>query len=375
MESKYEFLKERFNRWLRANDGAAVIAVSPENVLHTSGAFIISQRIIRDRLAMTVYPLEGEPTFLVGDVVYRTAAADSWIEDTRAYTEHHETPMQGLAEILREKGLEQSRIGLETRYLPAESYLELTRELPGASFFDAEEILNETRMIKSPEEIDLMRRNALAAEKAIEYGYAFSRAGDAEFQVVNKMRKALHELGGEWNPFTTLAAGAENTMKGHHVAGDKALLPGEIVRVDMVGFWQGYYTDFARMAVVGRASEAQRKSYRKVIDVQRHVMESARAGVGARDLYQSCVDYSQEIEMPFDMSLIGHSLGIGLHEYPVLGPTYQEKLEANMTLCIEIASRVPGIGRFHVEDLILVEEGGYTRLTDHMDTEEMLVIR
>lgn len=79
--------------------------------------------------------------------------------------------------------------------------------------------------------------------------------------------------------------------------------------------------------------------------------------------------------MPFDMGLIDHSLGIRWHEYPVLRPTYEKQLEANMTLCIEIASRVPGVGRFHVEDLILVEEGGCTRLTDHMDTGETVVIR
>lgn len=375
MESKYEFLKKSFAQWLHENEAGAVIAVSPENVLHTSGAYIISQRMIRDRLAMAIYPSEGEPTFLVGDVVHRTAKAASWIEDTRAYTEHHETPMQALAQILREKGLATGRIAMETRYLPAESYLELVGELPDATFFDAEDILNDTRMIKSHDEIELMRRNAIAAEKAIEYGYLFSRPGDTELQVVQKMGKALHELGGEWSPFATLAAGAEHTMAAHHIAGDKPLLPGDILRVDMVGYWRGYYSDFARMAVVGEPSDAQRKAYHQVIDVQRYVMEAAKPGALACDIYQACVDYSQEIGMPFDLNLIGHSLGIGLHEYPVLGPTYEKSLKANMTLCIEIVSKVPGLGLFHIEDLILVKEDGYARLTDHMDTSEMLVIR
>jgi Xaa-Pro aminopeptidase len=373
--TKYEFLKERFSHWLGENGGGAVVAVSPENVLHTSGAYIASQRMIRDRLAMTIYPAEGEAAFLVGDVVHRTAKADSWIEDTRAYAEHHQTPMEGLAEILRENGLARSRIALETRYLPAESYLELVRELPDAVFFDAEEILDETRMIKSADEIDLMRRNAIAAEKAIEYGYLFSRPGDTERQVVARMRRALLELGGEWNPFITLAAGTANTLEGHHVAGDKPILPGEILRVDMVGFWRGYYTDFARMAVVEEPSKAQRELYHKVVDVQRHVMEAARPGVRACDLYQACADYSQQIGMSLDVNLIGHSLGIGLHEYPVLGPTYEKPLAANMTLCIEIASRVPDLGMFHVEDLILVTQDGYECLTDHINTSEMLVIR
>lgn len=375
MASKYEFLKERFNRWLDVNGGEAVVAVSPENVLHTSGAYIVSQRMIRERLAMTIFPLEGEPTFLVADPVYRTAKADSWIEDTRAYTEHHETPMQALAGVLREKGLAQSRIALETRYLPAQSYLELTHELSKALFFDAEEVLNQTRMIKSQDEIGLMRRIAVAAEKAIEYGFLFSRPGDTELQVVGRMQRALHDLGGEWNPFITLAAGAENTTKKHYAASAKSILPGDILHVDMVGFWHGYYTDFARMAVVLNPDDAKREAYSRVIDVQRHVMEAARPGVRACDLYQTCADYSRQIGMPFNMNLIGHSLGIGLHEYPILGPAYEQTLEPNMMLCIEVASMVPGLGRFHVEDLILIGEDGYMLLTDHMDTSEMTVIR
>jgi Xaa-Pro aminopeptidase len=375
VQSKDDFLKERFTHWLHQHEADAVVAVSPENVLHTSGAYIASQRMIRDRLAMTIYPARGEPVFLVGDVVHRTAKADSWIEDTRAYTEHHQTPMQGLAEILREKGLAQGRIALETRYLPAESYLELVGELPDAAFFDVEEILNETRMIKSNHEIELMHRNAIAAEKAIGYGYLFSRPGDTEAQVVARMRRALLELGGEWNPFITLAAGAGNTLEAHHVAGDKPILPGEILRVDMVGFWRGYYTDFARMAIVEEASEAQRAVYRKVIDVQNHVIGTARPGIRACDLYEECADYSQKIGMSLDVDLIGHSLGIGLHEYPVLGPTYEKPLAANMTLCIEIATKVPDLGMFHVEDLILVTEAGTERLTNHIDTSEMMVIR
>ncbi len=374
MATKLEFLEESFANWLRENDGTAVIAVSPENVLHTSGAYIASQRMIRERLAITIFPLAGDPVLLVGNQVHRTAGADSWIGDTRAYREHHETPMQALAAILREKGLAGSRIALEIRYLPAASYLELVRELPEATFFDAEPVLNETRMIKSSDEIDLMRRNAIAAEKAIEYGYVFSKPGDTELLVLQRMRKALHELGGEWNPFITLAAGVENTIRTHHVAGDKAIMPGDILRVDMVGFWRGYYTDFARMAIVGEPSPAQRELYHKVADVQRHVIAAARPGVRSCDLYQDCVDYSKEIGMPFTGSPVGHSLGIGLHEYPVLGPTYTEQLKPDMTLCIEILGQDAELGQFHLEDLILVGEEETTRLTTHMDVRDMLVI-
>jgi Xaa-Pro aminopeptidase len=376
MKSKYRRLREDFSRWLRENGGQALVAVSPGNVLHTSGAYIVSQRIIRDRLAMTIFPVAGGPTLIVGDMVERTASADSWIPDVRSYQEFRTSPMQRLAKILREKGLARSRIALEIQYLPVASYMELCDELPDATFFDAGDVLNQTRAVKSVDEIDLMRRYALATEKAIEYGFRFWSPGDTERHMVTRMRYALNVLmGAEWNPFVILGAGSENTAEHHHVPEDKPILRGEIVFGEIVGFWRGYYSGYGRMAVVGEATRAQSDAYQKVLDVQRHVMELARPGVRACDLYRAGAAYSTEIGMPFDKKFIGHSIGLALHESPILEPSCETPLEASMTVTVEISSTVAGLGRFCVEDLILIEEEGYQVLTDHMDTSKMFVIR
>src|SRR5690242_9148127 len=104
---------------MRDENVRAVIAFSPENVLHLSGVYIASQRMIRERLATAIFPVEGEPSFVVSSVVAKTARNESWIPDVVVWQEHDTTPVEALIDELRRRGLDHGRIWLELRYLAA----------------------------------------------------------------------------------------------------------------------------------------------------------------------------------------------------------------------------------------------------------------
>jgi Xaa-Pro aminopeptidase len=349
--------------------------VSPENVLHLAGVYIVSQRMIRERLATAVFPLDGDPFFVVSSVVARTAKRESWIEEIPVWTEHETTPVEALIAELRRRDLTSGRIWLEMRYLAATYFQELAAALPEVEWVDAEVMLDRSRMVKTPDEIELMRRNAIQAEKAIYAGFMYSRVGTTEREIAHRMRSSLLDLGGDNSPFMSLAAGAENTLHSHAVPGEKRLEPGDVVAVDMVGTFQGYYSDYARMAIVGPPSAEQARAWQGVIEVQRQVIEDARPGVPAKGLYEAANRYAGELGFELATNLAGHSLGIALHEYPHLNPYCEEPLVAGMTLCIEILAKHLGLGRFHVEDLIEVKaEGPAVRLTTYFDTGRMYEI-
>ena len=122
---KYAYLKRSLGEAMRRENLRAIIAMSPENVLHTAGVHIVSQRMIRERLATTIYPAEGEPAFVVSSVVAKTAQDQSWIEDIVVWTEHETTPVEALIAELTGRGLTSGRIWLEMRYLAAGYFLEL----------------------------------------------------------------------------------------------------------------------------------------------------------------------------------------------------------------------------------------------------------
>ena len=372
IEDKLRYLRGAFDAELGRVGADAVIAMSPEGFLHAAGVYVASQRMIRERFAFAVFLAGSEPFAVVSSVVVRTVRRDSWIEDVVAYAEHEETPVQGLARELRRRGLAGATLALETGYLPADAFAALSEELADATWVDAEAMLARTRMVKTPDEIALMRRNALAAERAIWSGFMFSRVGTTEREIARRMVTSLIEVGGDSSPFMSLAAGAEHSQELHAVPGPYELRAGDTVAVDMVGTFRGYYSDYARMAVVGPPSDAQRRAWRSVVEVQTRLLDDIVPGAIAEDVFRRAARYADELGTPLGTNLVGHSLGIGLHEHPVLAEGCHETLRAGMTLCVEILIVDPEHGRFHVEDLVEVrDDEPARRLTTYFDTGEL----
>ena len=371
---KREHLETTLRREMDAAGVDAVIGVSPENVQHLAGVFIISQRMISDRLAFAVYPRRGAPFFVVSTVVEYTARTQSWIDEIVPYTEHEVLPVEGLIRALQDRGLSRGRVWLETGYLPTRDGDILRRALPDLEILDAERLLNRSRMVKTPEEIRRMTEIARVWETAVQAGYSATTAGEAEQSIVRRMTRDLLAGGADWVPFVSFASGPERTLIAHSVPDETPVGRGQIMRLDMVGFFRGYYTDYGRMAIVGGPSAAQRNAYEKIIALQREMIQRVRPGRRACDLYRESVAIGKDLGMDFKMDAIGHSLGLRLHEYPILNPFEEETLVPDMLICVEIAHAFEGLGRFHVEDLVRVTERGGERLTTHIDTAEMLVV-
>jgi Xaa-Pro aminopeptidase len=372
--TKREYLESRLRDEMAEANVDAVVSISPQNVQHLAGVFIISQRMIPDRLAFAVYPMKGSPFFVVSTVVEYTARTRSWIDDVVTYKEHAVLPIDGFTKALKEHGLEKGRIWLETGFLPSRDADRLRASLPNLEILDAEGVLNRSRMIKTPDEIELMKKNAGIWENSVQKSFLAIREGEPEREIAKRLIQNLLIGGADWVPFISFATGAEHTLIPHWVADESKVRRGDIIHVDMVGFFKGYYTDFGRMAVLGGPSPQQREAYGKIIALQREVISRAKTGVPASSLYRQSVEVGKQLGMDFSMDAIGHSLGIHLHEYPVLSPHENQPLADDMLVCIEISHSFSGLGNFHVEDLVRVTRNGGERLTTIMNTNEMLAI-
>jgi Xaa-Pro dipeptidase len=372
INDKLPYLRSAFDAELETADGRAVVAMSPENFLHATGVYVASQRMIRERLALAIFPRGTAPFAVVSSVVVETVARDSWIEDVVAWAEHEETPIEKLTAELKRRGLTSGKIALEKGYLPVSFYEELTTALPEVEWVDADPILDRTRMVKTPDEIALMQRNGIAAERAMWASFLYARTGTTEHQLAQRMVTSLIELGADSSPFMSLAAGSEHGREHHAVPGAHGIEAGDTIAVDMVGMFRGYYSDYARMAVVGEPAEGQKKAWANVVEIQRRLFDDIVPGVTAEEIYRKAAAYARELGTELDTNLVGHSLGIALHEYPVLTEGCTEVLRAGMTLCVEILIMDPEYGRFHVEDLVEVRaDGPARRLTTYFDTSEL----
>jgi len=362
-----------FQRTLGDSTFDAVVAVSQPNVFYTSGAYIMTQISIPDRLAMAVLPKSGHDALLVCNIEESLARQESWIDDVRSYVEFAETPMHLLAEVLKEKGLAQGHIGIEGRRLGAAYYQELSQAVPKARLGVCDWLFDHVRSIKTEGEIQRFAEAGRGTERAIADAFRQAKVGDSERDLLRTIKENAALYGATDIVFGILGA-ADQSYEAHPPARKRPIERGDLVRVDFGASWDGYSSDVARMAVVGEPSDVQTDTYKKVRQVERGAIEFMRPGVRACDVYDCVVEGYAKFGIEYPGPHCGHGFGFETHETPMLQPYNEDQLVPSMLLCIEPVHFSQEVGGYQLEDLVLITETGSEILTNYEDTEELFVI-
>ena len=351
----------------------AVVAASPENFFYLSDTLLLSQKIIPSRLCLVIVPRGLPPVAVVCYCEERQTRQDSWIADIRTYLEFRERPMKVLAETLEERGLAKARIGIEKHFLSANDIEQLEKDLPRASLLGADRLFDTVRAVKTTAEVEILTQAASLTEQAILAAFVAASPGDSEKKLADDLSGRVANSGAV-SQWITLAAGA-NTAINHPYPSSKRLTPGEILRVDVGGTFHGYQSDVARTAVIGTANREQQSVYQRLREAQRETIAAARPGIMACDLYHTCKQALERRGLAITSQAVGHGLGIGLHEFPVLQGQETADLQSGMVLNVEPAVMDSQGFLYHLEDLFVVTEAEPRILTRFMDTTGLFVIQ
>lgn len=361
-----------------ANSGFdAVLAIQAENVIHCSGFYNFDLRALADRMCIVVWPLVGDPVFIVPEKRRQIDAGMAFVKDIRGYElldgVFNPNPMRMVADVLAGKGIANGRIGFEALYLPAWHQHELERNLPGVTLESCDYLFDEMRMVKTPAEIEQIRFAAVQTEKAIANAYELARPGDTEKAIVDAMGYAVTKLGADKVEFNVFASG-ERTLLWHHLAEDVPVRHGDIIRVDYGASFDGYYSDLVRMAVVGQPSARQDRVYRGVAAGQQELIERLRVGQAMSEIAALMLDVQRRY-LPDDVQIagFGHCIGLGVHDRPFITPADHRVTEPGMTMMIEHIV-TDGREQYHVEDLIVFRDERAELLSTYTDTSAMYVI-
>ena len=96
-----------------------------------------------------------------------------------------------------------------------------------------------------------------------------------------------------------------------------------------------------------------------------------RPGTKAGEIYLRAQQALADRDLTLTSQAIGHSLGIGLHEHPILHARNEAELLPGMVIDIEPAVKDSQGFLYHLEDLALVTEDEPVILTTLMNTEEL----
>jgi len=363
----------RLKGMIAESDFDIVVAASPENVLYTSDAFISTQVDIRDRLALVVWDGSRAPSFILCAVEEAYARQESWISDIRTFKEFVTSPIDLLAELLREMGAERGHIGLEMEYLGAAYFNQLAAALPDARFSAAEALFDRVRMHKTAREREIMAAGFRGTEKALKEAYEATRAGETERDMCYRLTEGILRSGAESVAFNHINAGP-NTGFPHKDPADYVIQAGDILKADAGGRYRRYYSNVGRTAKLGPLSDEDRSWWGRLRDIHREIIDLVRPGNTGRQLFEKATALHERHGIPFPYAHNGHGIGLFIHEHPLISPHDEIAYEAGMMTTVETRVRWPDEKGYHMEDLIEVTEGAPVGRSDYFDNEEILVV-
>ncbi|MBX9675733.1 MAG: aminopeptidase P N-terminal domain-containing protein [Methylotenera sp.] len=263
-----------------------------------------------------------------------------------------------------------------------------------SAILDVRQLVDKQRLIKTPFEIDLMRRSANIAAGAHNRAMQVTKPNKKEYEIEAEFLHEFYKNGAQAPAYTSIVAGGANACTLHYNANNCVLNAGDLLLIDAGCELDGYASDITRtFPVNGKFSAPQRDLYELVLNAQLAAIDAAKPGnhwnapheAALEILVQGFIDFKlcsgtkEEVlenasYRQFYMHRTGHWLGLDVHD----AGDYKNKagdwsmLEAGNTLTVEPgcyvrpADNVPehfwNIG-IRIEDDVLITATGNEVLT------------
>jgi len=270
-----------------------------------------------------VFPIDGDVTVVTGPVPSPDfwLQSQDWVTDIRTAF-FNATPM--VIDRIVELGLERGRIGLaglagvarEPEGLVSHgAYAALRERLPHAELVNATAPMVEARVVKSEEEIAMLRQGVILVEGAFDILTRSAVAGATECAVYAAMVSHIVEQGGEPGALLLFAAGNPLPPFVSTLPSRRALEPGDAVLVEADGKYCGYLGHGAMTHWVSGPDPVDRAMAELQLSAMRRCCEAMKPGRRLADLVAVCEEAAAGT--PYACSPIVHSRGTGL-DAPVL---------------------------------------------------------
>ena len=213
---------------------AGVLALSPENFAYLAGFAVPSQEPLRWRHAAVAVNTDGRAAVLCVDIEETTVRHRLPDVDAYVWQEFEQNAVAVMAQMLRELGMESGSIGVETDYIPARDYEELTAALPHAQLRSAERMFALLRMRKSRREVELIRELSRTIDAALATAFASVHEGSSELDLAGAAVAALFAGGVDRARGLVTASGARSHFPNVR-ATERQLVNGDVVRLELFG--------------------------------------------------------------------------------------------------------------------------------------------
>ncbi|MFQ5933572.1 MAG: M24 family metallopeptidase [Dehalococcoidia bacterium] len=375
-ESEY---RERLAKVRRSMDEAGVDVLLLHAIVdmcYLSGY----QTLWPDAYACLIVPREGEPFMQVGRIEAGLAVLHGWVKDMEMVSWQDfgsdAAPSQ-LAEILERRGLAKKRIGVQKGRiefgnrgpLDAAAYERLKELLPKATFVDCTYLMFDIRVVKTPAELEQMRRAAKISSIGVKAAQEATVVGKTDNDVAGVGASVMIDEGSDPFSLDPIVSTGHRSGWFHTSFKRFRLKTGDHVLLEFGGCYQRYTAPLMRTVVLGEPTAQAKRIIDANLKTLNLLYENVKPGRTAHEVAMAAAKGLDPIvKEVFRSGHFGYSIGLGFPPTWTDGPMYISEgndrvLEPGMTFHTPLSLRVTAEFVIGTSESIAVTDTGCEILT------------
>lgn len=326
--------------------------------------------------ASVLVPVEGEPILVIGPESETFARGWSKIEKIRRILEYRESsepeyPGERLTtfedlfdEVSNGRGLD--RLGISGySIMPVPIYEGIKDTLKGKEIVRADDILINMRMVKSKNEIELMKEAYRLSTLGIERALETAKPGMTEIQLIAEAEYAMKANGAENLGFNMWCLSGPNTTHAIGRPSYRKIQKGEIIQLQVGARVDGYSSSIGRAFTLGYMPDDIKKLIKMGLEAEKKTIEVMKAGIVAKEVALQVKELVEKRGYG-DYLLYGPCHGTGLMEceHPWIEENSDWKLEENMVFSVDTFLKNDKMG-LRFEDGVRVTKDGVEELSNY----------
>jgi Xaa-Pro aminopeptidase len=272
------------------------------------------------------------------------------------------------AQHLKKIGKEKARIGYEPSFLSVDAWQALNDALPEATFVPATGALEHIRAIKTPQEIDKLRKASELITDSMLAVFSGMGEGVSKAEIVERLRHEETRRGLQFEYCLITIGSSHNRAVSAQRWGK-----GEVLSLDSGGNYHGYIGDLCRMGVLGEPDAELQDILAEIETVQQAAFSKCNPGTLGSDMIAEGQKALKGIKNAAHTDFFAHGMGLITHEVPFLmtnhpvayeGVDAARPLEPGMVLSVETTMLHPSRGFVKLEDTVAITATGRELLGD-----------
>jgi len=257
--------------------------------------------------------------------------------------------------------------------------IKLRERYPYCEFEDITPFIDAMRVIKTPEEIEIIRRNGKISAEAVKQAMLTGKPGVYEYEIEAAAMSVIWKHGARRFAYPSIVGSGPNSCILHYAENSRMVEDGDIILMDFGGELDYMCMDISRTwPANGKFTDEQREVYTIALEVQKASIEAYRPGVTTADVRKYVAEKMKKMGLNTrgQTGGIGHGVGMATHDVGPMSP-----LREGMVFAIEPGLYYPdkNLG-VRIEDTVLITKDGCKVLSKDVpkeidDVERLLASR